>query len=188
MHQADELLFKLIKEGDTEAFESLFNRYYSALCIYANRWLSDMDKARDITQDVFVTIYESRSVTVIKTSVKAYLYRSVYNACVNYLKTAKIHSGHHIQIASQYSESDDSDTMVRAELEAQILEEVQKLPEQCRNIFKMNRFEGKKNRDIAVELGISVRTVETQISKALKILRQNLRHLMPTILLFTSAV
>ena len=82
---------------------------------------------------------------------------------------------------------DNHDLMVRAELEAQIFEEIQKLPPQCRNIFQMNRFEGRKNKDIAAELGISVRTVETQISKALKILRQNLAHLIPTILLLTSA-
>lgn len=146
-----------------------------------------MDKARDITQNVFVTIYENRSMLVITSSVKAYLYRSVYHACLNELKKTKAHDEHHLLLAEQFSEIDDHDVMLRAELEAQVLLEIQKLPEQCRNIFEMNRFQGRKNRDIAVELGISVRTVETQVSKALKILRQNLRHLMPALLLFTSA-
>ena len=187
LQKTDELLFKSIQEGDLDAFENLFNKYYSVLCIYAHSLLADMESARDITQDVFLTIYENKSSVAIKSSVKAYFYRAVHNACLNYLKTTNVHAKHHLQIASQNLISDNHDLMVRAELEAQIFEEIQKLPPQCRNIFQMNRFEGRKNKDIAAELGISVRTVETQISKALKILRQNLAHLIPTILLLTSA-
>ena len=90
-------------------------------------------------------------------------------------------------MASEYSEIDGYDTVVQAELEQQIWTEIQKLPGQCRTIFQMNRFEGRKNKEIAAELGISIRTVETQISKALRILRQNLSHLMPALFLFTNA-
>ncbi|MEM7108707.1 MAG: RNA polymerase sigma-70 factor [Bacteroidota bacterium] len=187
MQKKDELLFELIREGDVEAFESLFTTYYPALCMYAHRLLGDIESARDLTQDVFVTLYENRSSLQIKSSAKAYLQRSVHNACLNFLTKSKMHAKHHVQIASQDSSRDEHDSMIRAELEAQIFEEIQKLPQQCRNIFQMNRFEGKKNKDIAAELGISVRTVETQISKALKLLRRNLGHLLPTILLFSSA-
>ncbi|MEM6525367.1 MAG: RNA polymerase sigma-70 factor [Bacteroidota bacterium] len=187
MQKTDEVLFKCIREGDLDAFQSLFDTYYLPLCMYAFGLLKDMESARDITQDVFVTIYESRSSIEIKSSVKAYLHRSVRNACLNHLKSTKVQAWHQVQIASQHSASDDHDSMERAELEARILGEIQKLPAQCRNIFQMNRLEGRKNREIAAELGISIRTVETQISKALKILRKNLGHLMPALLLVTTA-
>ena len=187
MKQSDQQLFNLLKGDDVKAFEAIFNKYYVALCGYANRLLEDMDRARDITQDVFVSIYENRSTIIIKSSVKAYLYRSVHNACLNELKKTKAYSEKYLLLASQVSHIDDQDTAIYSELESQVLAEIQKLPEQCRNIFEMNRFQGRKNRDIAVELGISVRTVETQISKALKILRKNLNHLMPAILLLSTA-
>ena len=184
---SDQSLAHRIKSGDKSAFEELFNSHYQMLCIYAKKVIGDMDQSRDIVQNVFVTLYNNHASLNIKSPVKNYLYRSVYNACLNYLEQVKVHSKHHSYIASYHSESDSRDMIVQAELEGQVWNEIQKLPDQCRIIFQMNRFEGRKNKEIATTLGISTRTVETQISKALKILRKNLSHLMPALLLLTSA-
>jgi RNA polymerase sigma-70 factor (ECF subfamily) len=177
-------LLNLIKAGNIPAFEKLFNTHYATLCIYARKMVGDLDEARDIVQNIFVALYDKRDALEINTSIKPYLYKSVYHACLNHLKQIKIHNIHHDHLKYQLPFSDDQDTMIKAELEGKIWMIVQSLPEQCRKIFEMNRFEGKKNSEIAEELGISIRTVETQISKALKILRENLIHFLVTLLLF----
>lgn len=147
-----------------------------------------MDEARDIVQNVFVAIYDKRGMLPINTSIKSYLYKSVHHACINHLKQIKIHHHHHDHLKYQLPLSDNEDTMVMTELEEKIWATVQSLPEQCRKIFEMNRFEGKRNSEIAGILGISIRTVETQISKALKVLRENLINFLVTLLLlFTAA-
>jgi len=147
-----------------------------------------MDEARDIVQNVLVGIYEKRNALEITTSIKAYLYKSVYHACLNALTQVQIHKDHHEQLKHQLSFTDDHDTMINAELEAKIWSAVQSLPGQCRKIFEMNRFEGMKNSEIAKVLGISIRTVETQISKALKILRDNLSDFLIPLLLLSAGV
>lgn len=174
MNPEELVLLSLIKSGNISVFEKLFNTHYAALCIYARKIVGDIDEARDIVQNIFVTIYDKHDTLEINTSIKSYLYRSVYHACLNHLKQIKIHHQHHELLKYQLPFSDTQDTMVKSELEEKIWMVVQNLPEQCRRIFEMNRFEGRKNNEIAQILGISIRTVETQISKALKILRENL--------------
>lgn len=176
MNPEELVLLSLIKSGNISVFEKLFNTHYATLCIYARKMVGDIDEARDIVQNIFVAIYDKRDTLEINTSIKSYLYRSVYHACLNHLKQIKIHDQHHEQLKYQLPFSDNQDTMVKTELEEKIWMIVQNLPEQCRKIFEMNRFEGRKNNEIAQILGISIRTVETQISKALKILRENLTN------------
>ena len=188
MNPEESALVDRIKAGNLPAFENLFSAYYATLCIYARKIVGDMDEARDIVQNVFVAIYDKRDTLQINTSIKSYLYKSVYHASLNHVKQIKIHLRHHEHLKYQLPFSDNQDIMVTAELEEKIWTIVQNLPEQCRKIFEMNRFEGKKNSEIAGILGISIRTVETQISKALKILRENLINFLVTLLLlFTAA-
>jgi RNA polymerase sigma-70 factor, ECF subfamily len=184
-NQDGSILLDLIKAGNINAFENLFNSHYSALCIYASKVLGDMDEARDIVQNVFVTFYVNRNAIEVTSSLRSYLYKSVYHACLNHLKKVKLHRRHHEHLKYQLPFSDDHDALVNSELEEKIWGVVQRLPEQCRRIFEMNRFEGRKNREIAVTLGISIRTVETQISKALKILRENLITFLVSLLLLS---
>ncbi len=174
MDKTDASLLILIRNGDISAFEKIFNIYYPVLCIYAKKIVGDLDEARDIVQDVFVKVYNDRDNLAIDTSIKSYLYKAVHNASLNRIKQIKIHRHHHEYIKNQAPFSEDHDTMIKAELEEKIWQIIQSLPDKCRKIFEMNRFEGKKNKEIAETLGISIRTVETQISKALKILREHL--------------
>ncbi|TXK33866.1 RNA polymerase sigma-70 factor [Pontibacter qinzhouensis] len=174
MEQEEQELLIKIRLGEEAAFEKLFHTYYPALCLYAQKLLGDLDKAREVVQDVFVRLYEQREALPAITSVKPYLYKSVHNTCLNLLKQTAVHQDHQQHLLYQSPISETSDAVEQAELEARLGEAIQQLPEQCRRIFEMNRFDGKKNKEIAEELQLSVRTVETQISKALKLLRTEL--------------
>ncbi len=160
------------------SFEELFFDNYPKLTVFAKKYVGDIDTAKEIVQDFFVRLYENRENLNIRTSVNNYLYSSVRNGCLNYLSQAKLHTKHaeQIRIMSEDSDIDFTDKMEQTELEHRIWKEVSKLPDQCKHIFSLSRKEGKKNKEIADQLGISVRTVETQISKALKILRTNLHR------------
>ena len=187
MDQTDLSLFHRIQAGNIPAFEKLFEDHYLGLCIYAKKIVGDMDDARDIVQDVFVTLYDRRHFIKINTSVQSYLYRAVHNACLNKLKKVKTHEVHHEYLQYFLPLTEDQDPVTKVELEEKILEAIQNLPTKCRKIFEMNRFEGKKNKEIAEILGLSVRTVETQISNALKLLRDNLGDFLVAALLLTTA-
>lgn len=130
----------------------------------------DLDTAQDITQDVFVKIYEKRQLLEIHTSLKAYLYTAVRNNCFDHLKIHKIHQRHKDQIKQESSDLviEDDDTVDQIELQDKIYKAIQTLPEQNQKIFKLSRFEAKTNQEIAELLNISKRTVETHISNALK--------------------
>jgi RNA polymerase sigma-70 factor (ECF subfamily) len=179
----DSLLLISLKEGNEDAFATLFHTYYPGLCLYARKIVGDLDAAKELVQDVFVRLYEIRQELPEIHSLKSYLYRTVHNACLNQVKQVHIYSAHHQQIKYQSEEGYDADMLIQSELEERISQAIQGLSTQCRTIFEMNRFEGKKNKEIAQELNLSIRTVETQISKALRILRQELQDLFLLLLL-----
>ncbi|MDO1451453.1 RNA polymerase sigma-70 factor [Rhodocytophaga aerolata] len=182
MKEEEKALISRIKAGEEQAFEYIFYAYYPTLCHYAQKLLGDIDQARELAQDIFVKLYEKRQQLIITTSIKSYLFKAVHNSCLNYLKQLHLHNRHHAYLAYPMAESTDMDAMLEAELEERLARAISKLPGQCQKIFTMNRFEGKTNKEIAHELDISIRTVETQISKALHILRTELADLL-TILL-----
>jgi RNA polymerase sigma-70 factor (family 1) len=165
-----------IRSGKETAFRQLFLLYYAKLVVFARKYLNDLDTARDLVQDFLIYLYESRDSLTIQSSLKSYLYSSVKNRCLNHLK--------HIQVQEKYGEMirhsengldhDLEQNMEATELEARIFEIVSSLPEHCKRIYTMSRVDGKLNQEIADELNLSKRTVETQISKALKVLRDNL--------------
>jgi RNA polymerase sigma-70 factor (family 1) len=110
-------------------------------------------------------------------SVKSYLYRSIYNCCINYLNQKTIQERHLKNIQMEKTDEENLENEINSvELQQRIYEIIEDLPAQCRKIFKMNRFEGFKNDEIAAKLNLSKRTVETQISKALKVLRKKLSN------------
>lgn len=170
-----ELLNRIYK-GDQAAFEEIFISYYQALVVFATKLVSDMDLSRDIVQEVIVNFYEKRTQIQIHTSLKAHLYQSVRNRCLNHLKREQIVRNHHSILIADKKEAEKVfyDTMEETELELKIHQVIQSLPKQCKNIFEMSRYQGKSNQDIAEDLSISKRTVETQISNALKKLRVKL--------------
>lgn len=167
-----------LQSGNEECYRDLFMEYYPQLTVFAKKYVNDLDIARDVVQDMFVWLYESRDSLKSIRLLKPYLFQSVKNRCLNYLKTKKIHQKHEAVILSTQSnaEFDVESKMAEVELEEKIFKVVSDLPERCQLIFRMSRVEGKKNSEIAKDLNISIRTVETQISKALKVLRAELIH------------
>nr|WP_321450592.1 RNA polymerase sigma-70 factor [uncultured Carboxylicivirga sp.] len=176
MEQDDKWIIEGIKRGDESAYKSLFLKYYAQLVVFARKVVIDDDLARELVQDVFVNFYEKRNEINIHTSLKAHLYQSVRNRCLNQIKHNKIRREHHANIFAEKKDEEAyvEDKLQETELEHRIYSVVQTLPDQCKRIFEMSRFEGVPNQEIADQLGLSKRTIETQISKALKVLRKQL--------------
>ena len=172
-------ILKQIKEGNKAAFEALFKQYYRMLVIFAAKYLRSNEDAEELVQQVFVSFWEKAPVTDITTSLKAYLYRWTANACLNRIKHLKI-KDKYAQYAMQEIQSsfDDNVSFIEPDLEKDIRKAVENLPEKCREIFIRSRFDNKKNSEIAAELGISEKTVENQMTIALKKLRAELAHYM----------
>lgn len=179
MEELENQIIRGLKSGYESSYKQLFNQYYLVLSVFATRYVNNMEIAKEIVQDVFVHLFEIRDSLEIKTSLKSFLYQSVKNRSLNHIKHYQLHEKHLENLKSESDTTVDFEEQIKAaELECQIFEVVQNLPAQCRKIFEMSRIEGKRNIEIADSLNISKRTVETQISKALKILRANLKNLL----------
>lgn len=171
-----DIQIKSIQQGSEAAFEQVFKAYYSPLCQYAHTLLKDMDEAEEVVQGVFHSFWEKKNQLDIQISLKAYLYKMVYNLCLNRLKHSKIKDAYMNYNAAQikHNPSFASDLADANELKIKIEEAIESLPEQCRLIFRLSRFEELKYAEIASQLGISIKTVENQMGKALKVLRLKL--------------
>lgn len=160
-----------IVNGDERAFESLFRAYYGRLVVFARKYIVDRDLAESLVQAVFVKLWEKRTVLNIEKP-SAYLMVAVRNHCLNELKQQKImvsvDSG-----AGQLSNVAEEE-LPSEELIDKVHDVISEMPPQRKKIFYMNRFEGMKYKDIAKNMGLSVKTVEAQMGKALRFLREKL--------------
>lgn len=159
-------------------FESLFRTHYAPLATFALRYVSDRELAEEIVQEMFTNLWSGARDIQIKTSVKSYLFGSVRNACLNYLKHQKVKEAY---AQSQWNrmEFDATDYIELDELETQIAGALEKLPGRCREIFELSRLEGMRYKEIANHLKLSLKTVENQMGKALAILRDELGDYLP---------
>lgn len=166
---------------DTRQFEQVFKAHFKALHAYAITILNEEAMAEEIVQQVFFKLWEKRNEIRIRQSLKAYLYSSVYNHCMNYLKHEKVKQRHQHYIIQSGNGGDESAgrKIMLQELENKISGALNRLPQQCRTIFQMSRFEELKYREIAETLNLSVKTVENQMSKALRIMRKELEAYLP---------
>src|SRR5690349_9610738 len=140
----------------------LFKTYYQALCQYAYSFLRDRDEAEEVVQAAFVNIWDRREDLSIQTSVKSYLFRAVRNACLNVIKHQRVrkeHETHELALGEPVHEG-PSEGVIATELERRIANAMKALPEQCRLVFQLSRFEELKYAEIADQLNISVKTVE----------------------------
>lgn len=171
-------------------FEKVFKEHFKALHVYAFTFVKEQDLAEDMVQQVFMRLWEKSSVLKIQTSITAYLYRAVYHECLNYLKHMKVRATHENYVKNAMPETGDDalKQMQLQELQKKINRALTELPEGCRTIFQMSRFESLKYREIAEKLNVSLKTVENQMGKALKVLREKLADYLPTILLFFISV
>lgn len=167
------------------AFEQLFKAHYKALHAYANMLLKDIDVAEEVVQSMFLKLWEKRDLLEVQTSIKAYLYKCVYNDSLNLIKHEQVKSKYQdftVHTMNTHYEA-ASNKIELSELQKELKLAMEALPEQCRIIFQMSRFEELKYKEIAVRLGISIKTVENQMGKALRILRLKLEDFLVLILL-----
>ena len=179
MKKEEQIWFENWQNGDESAFDALFRKFYKPLCYVAGRKTGDIHAAEDIVQDLFADIYFKRETIEISTSIDKYLYGALFYKCSNFNKKRKINLSYE-EYAAEYP--DYSGIPLRKieemELEAQIYDAIATLPEKCREVFELSRFENKKNREIAEILNISIKTVETHMSHALKKLGELLNNYM----------
>ena len=176
MESKEKYIIEGLRSGRESTYRQLFDQYYQKLVVFAYKYLDDLESARDIVQEFYLYLYESRQSISIQTSLKSYLYSAVKNRCLNQIKHEQVKEKHRNMRRSEANVSDPDleEIMDAVELEARVYIIVSKLPEKCRQIYIMSRVDGKRNREIADELNLSIRTVETQISKALKSLKDSL--------------
>jgi RNA polymerase sigma-70 factor (family 1) len=174
----ENLFGRVVATGDYHAFRELFTHHYRSLCNYAMRVVVTREIAEEVVSDVFVKLWKNREQIEVHTSFQAYIYRAVRNQALDYLKL-RIHRQNeresldsvqwNMTHADHFSPADE---LSFNEFYEHVEGCIQALPRQCQLIFRLSREEGLRYRDIAERLAISVKTVETQMSRALKVLRE----------------
>jgi RNA polymerase sigma-70 factor (ECF subfamily) len=188
MEFQDEQMASLLSKRDEAAFEQVFKTHYKNLHAYAFTILRDEDEAEEMVQQVFFKLWERSENLSFSGPVAAYLYRAVHNESLNFLKHQKVKAGHQLHVAYSMKNKSEHEQgkMMRKELENKFREALNELPEQCRTVFQLSRFEDMKYKEIADKLDISVKTVENHMGKALKLLRTKLVDFLPLLLILLS--
>lgn len=176
--------FQRMCNGDDEAFEYFFNKYYKRLLAYCIEILKDSLSAEEIVEDIYAHIWENRHRIHLEGTPAAYLFRTAYNQCLNHIKHQKVvdkyYSFFKRQLAFAEVESANNSfplsTLIDKEISERLNQSMERLPNQCRLIFRMSRLEGKKNQEIADDLNISINTVKTQLMRAMNRIRKDMKH------------
>lgn len=183
MEQTESLIISQLKEGKERAYKYLYDHHYQVLCYMAAQYVKDDFLAETIVGDVIFHLWEIRETVEITTSLRSYLMSSVRHRCMDYLKSqynqrevAMSASGLQDFPVLGYVKDDEYPLgrLLEQELEGEIMKAIGRLPEECRRVFRMSRFEDKKYEDIARELQISVNTVKYHIKHALALLHEDL--------------
>ena len=176
----ESIVRSVLKNNPDKGFEMIFKRYYKPLCNHAVRFVYSKEIAEDIVSEVFVNFWKKKHYENVTISYRAYLYQAVRNTIYNHLKSEfgkKSNHGLYVDYSSKEKEL-EFDTPQRIllfdELFQKIEQSVENFPPQCQKVFLLSRFEGKKNREIAEELDIKIKTVEAHMMKALSILKNAL--------------
>ncbi len=169
-------LINLFDKDFDSTVNELFESHYVLLCRKAYRIVNNKDIAEDLVQDVFFKLWENRKKIVIKTSLKAYLNRMVFNESISFLRKNKTVLEFSDEIEHQETVNETESKLGATELKDIINAAIEELPPKCKTIFLLSRMEELSYKQIAMQLGISIKTVENQMGKALKLLRGTLKH------------
>jgi RNA polymerase sigma-70 factor (ECF subfamily) len=171
-------------------FGKLFRDHFKELCFTALRYTKDLETAREIVQESYLHLWEKREYIDPGRSVKAYLAMAVRNRALNWLRDHKKFDRTLLSFEgiNPDAESEPADRLVEGEIRVRIEEAIGELPEKCREVFVLNRYRNLKYQEIADQLEISVKTVETQMSKALQHMRVRLKEFLPLILLLAEKI
>lgn len=176
--------FLQFKEGDRRAFEYYFKKYYDNIVGFGIQFIGDQDKARSIAQDAFIKLWENREKVQKINGIPSFLYTSVKSDCLNLVRhnkvvrkyeSKKLHE-REISLNTEILNSLNFDPLTFSELQSLIEKSIEELPDKCKLVFVKKRFENKKNKEIADELGITLKAVEANITRATKFLKLRLSH------------
>lgn len=172
--KTDEQIRRISFSDDEDAFRMLFYDFFSPLCVFAYRYVEDQATCEDLVQDTFFRIWKNRKSLDIHVSARSFMLTAVRNNCLDWLRKQAVEKRWEEKFREEPQE-ETSDLYTTVELEYLLNQALDKLPEQISSTFRSNRFEGKTYPEIAAEKNISVKTVEAYMSKALKLLRVELR-------------
>jgi len=171
-HTDDIFLLRKLKAGDESIFKYIFETYFTPLCRFIFLYIKDKDIVEDIVLDMYAHLWEKREQLDIRISIKAYLFQSVKNRAFNYIRdNERMFTTPDMLL---FDQSEENYTVELNELEVLIQEAIQALPEKCREVFRRSRVDYQSNKEIAEAMNISTKTVESQITKALKHIREYL--------------
>jgi RNA polymerase sigma-70 factor (ECF subfamily) len=167
-----------IRKGDVKAFEWLFRQYYEKLCQWAYHYLRDLDSSEEVVQDLYYHLWRNRATMKFHVSAKSYLYKAVSNNCKMLIRNRGRRSAIEAEIVSLNTESaeEPEELLEVKEIREVVNKTLEELPEKPAQIFRMSRYEGLKYREIAEKLSISIKTVEANMGKALRVFRKNLQE------------
>ena len=179
-HVTDSELLERLRRGDTSAFDTIFRTWYGPLVGTAERMLRDRAVAEELVQDVMLELWRRRETLAADGSAQAYLFQATRNRVLNHLRHLRIEQRSEPEIRGESSSSPRADSaLVHEELDVAVQKAVQALPDRCREVFELSRVHGLKYAEIAKTLGISVKTVESQMGKALRHMRSRLAQWLP---------
>ncbi|MEN7551468.1 RNA polymerase sigma-70 factor [Rapidithrix thailandica] len=172
-----------LQKGEDWAFEYLYKNYYVRLCLYAESFVRERHTAEEVVSEVFLKLWNKRQELQINTSIKSYLYKAIHNLCLNHINARKVRDTHyqHLKVLKNQQQEElvtlpkEAFKSEQEELEEKVRQALEALPERCREVLVLSKFHKMKYREIAEHLGISVKTVETQISRGLLKLRELLK-------------
>lgn len=163
--------------GNEDAFKYFFDTYYDDLCNFVNSYLRDRILSEDIVQNIFVHLWENKNKLPSDCSIKSYLYTASKNKSLNFLRNRKNQNRiiENLKLSDDITEFTSDQYLEFDELRAVIIKGIEMLPDRCREIYMLSRNEGLSNKEIAEKLAISVKTVENQVTIAIRKLKEHLQ-------------
>lgn len=179
----EQALLDRLKADDRTALRDLFEAHYPMVCQAIYRFVQDRSTTEDLAQEVFLRFWEKRHKIEVSTSLPAYLRRMGVNEGLGYLRRTKRWSDNELDAEQEPAANDSAEEQyLQGELEQHITTAINSLPPKCRTVFQLSRFEDLTYQQIAEQMGISVKTVENQMGKALRVLRKRLQHYLQLLL------
>lgn len=179
MKSNDLNILSRLKHGDASAYKELFDKYYKPLCVFSLKYSDSYELAEDVVQDFFIKFWDQRLYMKLNGAIAPYLYSSIKNNTLQALKKEDRYLFEKIENQVNKLISDESIDITDIEQEKEKLhKEIEALPIKCREVFKAIVLENQKYKEVALELGVSVNTVKTHYSRALKQLRNSLTSFM----------
>lgn len=190
INSSDDFLFMRFKEGDERAFELIFKSLYNKLVGFCQQFVFEREQAKGIAQESFVNLWLNREKIEKPTGINSFLYTAAKSACLKFIRHQKVVEKYtdsklneiEKQLQFESLKSFDFNSLEYVELDELVLRSIENLPEKCRMVFEKKRFDGKTNQEIAEEMRISVKSVESNMTRALKTLKVDLSEYLPLFL------